>query len=143
MFQLDEKFLADVGLATLPEDQKKPFLEYVYQKLETSVGEKLSTGMSEAQLVEFESLIDRNEETVNNWLSTNAPDYAGSEVFARLKEVSGLSEDDVRLKSEYAATKWLEINRPDYRAVVAATLEELKQEIMANKDAILGNPPAA
>jgi len=42
------------------------------------------------------------------------------------------------LKAEYAATKWLEVNRPDYRDVVAKTLEELKQEIGQNRDAIMG-----
>jgi hypothetical protein len=30
------------------------------------------------------------------------------------------------------------VNRPDYRDVVAAVLEELKKEIIANRDAILG-----
>ena len=42
------------------------------------------------------------------------------------------------LKDEFAATKWLEVNRPDYRDVVAATMDELKKEIMTNRDAILG-----
>jgi len=35
------------------------------------------------------------------------------------------------------------VNRPDYRDVVAKTLEELKQEIIQNRDAILGTAPAA
>ena len=38
MFQLDDKFLEDVGLNELPEVQKKPFLQYVYDKLELEVG---------------------------------------------------------------------------------------------------------
>src|SRR5690606_1930631 len=118
MFQLDDKLLVDVGLGGLPDEQKKPFLEYVYQKLEATVGERLSAGMSETQLAEFESLIDRNEDTVNGWLMANAPDYKDNEVFKRLQQVSGLAVDDVRLKSEFAATRWLEINRPDYRSVV-------------------------
>lgn len=143
MFQLDDKFLVDVGLGGLPDEQKKPFLEYVYQKLEATVGERLSAGMSETQLAEFESLIDRNEDTVNGWLMANAPDYKDNEVFKRLQQVSGLAVDDVRLKSEFAATRWLEINRPDYRSVVASTLDAIKQEIIANKDAILGNQPTA
>ena len=54
--------------------------------------------------------------------------------------------------AEFTATKWLEVNRPDYRDVVAAVLDELKKEIIANRDAILGGiraqaaaqqPPAA
>lgn len=137
MFQLDEKFLTDVGLADLPDEQKKPFLQHVYEQLQYKVGVRLSEGMSDEQLQEFESIIERKQETVDEWLSKHAPDYQSEEIFKRLKEVSGLSEDDNNLKSEFAATKWLEINRPDYKDVVAKTLDDLKQEIIGSKDAIL------
>ena len=58
-------------------------------------------------------------------------------------QASNLTVTDPGLKAEFAATKWLEVNRPDYRDVVAKTLEEIKVEILANKDAILGSmqPP--
>lgn len=145
MFQLDDKFLADVGLAGLPEDQKKPFLQHTYDQLEYQVGIRLSEGMSDAQLEEFESIIDRKQDIIASWLSTHAPNYQNEEVFQRLMQASNLSADDPGLRAEYAATKWLEVNRPDYRDVVARTLEEIKQEIVKNKDAILGAgaPPAS
>lgn len=139
MFQLDEKFLVDVGLADLPDEQKKPFLQHVYEQLQYKVGVSLSDGMSDEQLQEFESIIDHNQDIIDDWLSKNAPGYQAEELFKRLKEASGLSEDDNNLKAEFAATKWLEVNRPDYKDVVAKTLEGLKQEIIGNKDAILGN----
>lgn len=55
-------------------------------------------------------------------------------------QASGMqvAADDSRLKDEFAATKWLEVNRPDYRDVVAAVMDELKKEIVAHRDAILG-----
>jgi hypothetical protein len=58
-------------------------------------------------------------------------------------QASQLAATDPGLRAEYAATKWLEVNRPDYRDVVAKTLEEIKQEIIASKDAILGASAAA
>jgi hypothetical protein len=143
MFQLDDQFLVDLGLGGMPDDQKKPFLQHVYTQLEERVGIRLSEGMSDTQLDEFEAIIDRKMEVIDPWLSTNAPNYQEEEVFKRLQQVSGLQVGDPNLKAEYAATKWLEVNRPDYRDVVAKTLEELKQEIMRNKDAILGTPPSA
>lgn len=145
MFQLDDQFLADVGLASLPEEQKKPFLQHTYDQLEYKVGIRLSEGMSDAQLEEFESIIDRKEDVITAWLSTNAPNYQNEEVFQRLMQASNLSASDPGLRAEYAATKWLEVNRPDYRDVVAATLNEIKQEILGSKDAILGTaqPPQA
>jgi len=139
MFQLDEKFLVDVGLADLPDEQKKPFLQHVYDQLQYKVGVSLSDGMSDEQLQEFESIIDRKQDIIDDWLGKNAPGYQTEELFKRLKEASGLPEDDNNLKAEFAATKWLEVNRPDYKDVVAKTLEGLKQEIISNKGAILGN----
>ena len=142
MFQLDDQFLADVGLATLPEEQKKPFLQQTYDQLEYKVGIRLSEGMSDAQLEEFEAIIDRKEDVVTSWLSSHTPEYENDELYKRLQQASGLPAGDAGLRAEYAATKWLEVNRPDYRDVVAKTLEEIKQEIIANKDAILGTGSA-
>jgi len=138
MFQLDDQFLTDIGLADLPEEQRKPFLQHVYDQLEYRVGVRLSEGMTDAQLEEFEAIIDRKEDVVNNWIQTYAPAYAAEEVFAKIQQASGLAADNPALKAEYAATKWLEVNRPDYRDVVAKTLEELKTEINNNRDVILG-----
>ena len=55
MFQLDDKFLEDVGLGGLPDDQKKLFLDHFREQLELRVGTQLSEGLSEAQLSEFSS----------------------------------------------------------------------------------------
>lgn len=139
MFQLDDQFLNDVGLGNLPEEQKKPFLQHTYDQLEYKVGISLSEGMSDAQLEEFESIIDRKEDVIVTWLQANVPNYQNEEVFTRLMQASNLPTTDPGLRAEYAATKWLEVNRPDYRDVVAATLEEIKREIIASKDAILGS----
>src|SRR5262245_33777251 len=100
MFQLDDTFLQSVGLGGMPDDQKKAFLDHLYEELELRVGVRLSEGMSDDQLAQFEKLIDANDEA--------------------------------------GALKWLETNRPDYKQVVAEELEKLKQEVLANKDTILG-----
>jgi Mg/Co/Ni transporter MgtE len=139
MFQLDDQFLTDIGLGDLPEDQKKPFLQHIYTQLQEKVGVRLSDGLSEEQLTEFESIIDRKEETVSAWIAQYAPDYQNDELLQRMSQQTRLAVDDPSLKAEYAATKWLEVNRPDYKDVVAVTLDELKQEIIQNRDAILGN----
>lgn len=140
MFQLDDQFLADIGLADLPEEQKKPFLQHIYDQLEYRVGVRLSEGMSDAQLEEFEAIIDRKEDVISGWIQNHAPGYAADEMFQKIQQASGLAADNPALKAEYAATKWLEVNRPDYRDVVAKTLDELKNEINQNRDAILDSP---
>ncbi len=90
--QFDEKFLQEMGLSAMPEDQKRKFLDYIQEELEIRIGEKISKGLTEAQLNEFDKITDQAE-----------------------------------------AAKWLEMNRPDYREIVARTVEEMKNEIRANR----------
>ena len=138
MFQLDDKFLEDLGLDQLPEEQKQAFLQHIYEELELRVGTRLSDGLSDTQLEEFEKIIDRDQATIDAWLAQYAPNYHQDEIFMRMQQATKLDPNDPSLRTEYVATKWLEVNRPDYRQVVAQVLDELKKEIMANREAILG-----
>lgn len=138
MFRLDDQFLKDIGLDGLPDEQKKPFLQHIYSELELRVGTRLSDGLSDSQLEEFEKIIDRDQEKIQSWLAEHAPNYLQEEAFNKLQQATKLEANDPRLVAEYTATKWLEVNRPDYRDVVAAVLEDLKREITSNRDAILG-----
>lgn len=142
MFKLDDKFLEDIGLNQLPEEQKKPFLQHIYDELELRVGTKLSDGMSDEQLTEFESIIDRKDEVIVAWLDKFTPDYHNDAGFMQLQTATGLDINDISLRAEYAATKWLEVNRPDYREVVSLVLDDLKKEVISGRDVILDNPSA-
>lgn len=138
MFQLDDKFLQDLGLDQLPEAQRQAFLQHIYNELELRVGTQLSEGMSDEQLEQFEAIIDKNQEVIEGWIAQYAPDYHNDPAFARLQQATGFDANDPNLRDEFVATKWLEVNRPDYREVVASVLENLKQEIKSNREAILG-----
>ena len=142
MFQLDDKFLTDIGLGDLPEDQRKAFLQHIYDELELRVGTKLSEGMSEQQMSEFESFVDRDEEKVRGWFAVNMPDYATRPDFQQFASSAPEGTPEVEIMSEFASLKWLEMNRPDYRQIVAQELEALKQEIISQKDVILGQNEA-
>jgi len=137
MLKLDNKFLEDLGFSELPEEQRRPFLQHIYEELELRVGTKLSDGMNDVQLQEFEAIIDRKEGAVDNWLNKYVPGYVQDKGFVQLQNNTKLSADDPNIKAEFAATKWLEINRPDYKDVVAQVLEELKNELISNRDVIL------
>jgi hypothetical protein len=143
MFQLDDKFLQDLGLDQLPEDQKAAFKEHIYSELEMRVGVRLSNGLSDEQLSEFESFVDRNDEKVRAWVVANSPDYMNDPAYQQLKSNAPEGAEDAVLLAEYASLKWLGMNRPDYRDVVTQVLEELKQEITTNRDAILGGNQTA
>lgn len=138
MFQLDDKFLEDVGLGGLPDDQKKLFLDHFREQLELRVGTQLSEGLSEAQLSEFESFMDRDMQRVTAWLDANVPDFDSDPVYVQLKANVPQNVPQNAVLSEYASLKWLGINRPNYREVVTKTIKALKKEISENRDVILG-----
>ncbi len=50
---------------------------------------------------------------------------------AQLSEFDGITD-------QAEATKWLEKNRPDYREIVTRTINELKEEIRANRARLVG-----
>lgn len=138
MFQLDDKFLTDVGLGDLPEDQKQAFLQHLYSELELRVGTKLSEGMTDEQLTQFEAFVDQDEQKVAAWFDQYLPNYAEAADFQSLKSSAPADISPVVLLAEYGSLKWLEMNRPDYKQVVAAELDALKAEITQNRDSILG-----
>jgi hypothetical protein len=139
MFQLDEQFLKDLGLDQLPQDQKQAFLDHIYSELELRVGVRLSDGLSDEQLKEFESFVDRDDTKVQQWVGQYAPDYANDESFLQLQKNAPQGVDEKALLAEYASLKWLGINRPNYRDVVSQVLAELKQEIMSNRETLLSD----
>lgn len=76
MFRLDNNFLIELGLGSLPPDEKNKMLAHIYETLEMRVGMKLAEQMSDQQLNEFEAFIDRKDETgALTWLETNFPNY--------------------------------------------------------------------
>lgn len=89
MIKLDDNLLKELGLATLPTDEKKKLLAHVYETLEMRVGMELAKLMSDAQLTDFEQFINKNDESgALKWLETNFPNYkdvVGAE-FAKLKD---------------------------------------------------------
>jgi hypothetical protein len=76
-------------------------------------------------------------------IAEHAADYQNDQVYQKLKAGAPASASDDDVLAEYASLRWLSLNRPDYRDVVAATMEELRQEVIQNKDAILGGQAGA
>ena len=71
--EFDEKFLQEMGLSAMPEGEKQKFLEYIQEELEVRIGERISKGLTEVQLNEFDMITDQAEAT--RWLEKNRPDF--------------------------------------------------------------------
>lgn len=93
MFKLDDNLLKELGLGSLPPAEKNKMLGHIYETLEMRVGMKLAQKMTNEQLDEFESFINRSDEAgALKWLETNFPNY---------KQV--VADELERLKSEIKA----------------------------------------
>lgn len=76
MFKLNDEFLQELGLGTLPPPEKNKMLNHIYETLEMRVGMKLAEQMTKEQLDDFEAFIDRKDEAgALKWLETNFPNY--------------------------------------------------------------------
>ena len=138
MYQFDESFLDSVGLSGLPEEQKQSFLQYAQDQLEVRIGEKMSEGLSEDQLDEFERIIDNDEATVQQWLD-NIGDYKSDETYQKLLDGSEDDENDPQFLADYVTAKWLDQNCPQYQDIIMDSVESLRNEISSQKDEILAN----
>ena len=122
----------------MPEEEKENFLQYAQDQLEVRIGEKMSEGLSEEQLDEFERIIDNDQETVQKWLA-NAGDYKNDEIYKKLLDGSEVAEDTPEFLNDYVTAKWLDQNCPQYQDIIRESIEGLQQEIAQQKDAILEN----
>lgn len=136
MTQLDDQFLADVGLAELPARERVSFLQHVYDELSLSVGTRFSDGLSDAPVGRVRSN-HRSERSLGHALAgRDVPDFLDDPLYARVASQIGEGSDhDVVFG--YAAVKWLELNRPNNVDLVAAVIDELKVEISAQASRIL------
>ena len=71
--EFDKKFLQEMGLSGMPEEEKEKFLDYLQEELEVRIGERISRGLTEVQLNQFDMIDNQAEAT--KWLEINRPDY--------------------------------------------------------------------
>jgi hypothetical protein len=146
MFQIDDKFLEQLGLGELPQAEKDKMKAHIYETLEMQVGMRLASGMTDEQLDEFEGFMSGDVSHATNYLAKLNPNWQQDEQYqAQIKQATagGVNPDSVT--SEYAALRWLETNFPNYKQVVADELEKLKNEIKQAAPHIIaeskGTPP--
>jgi hypothetical protein len=109
-FTLDYNTLDELGLSSLPQEEKKAMLAHILETLEMRVGTTLASNMTDAQLDEFEKLMPIETDST-----------------------------EVISEKEKSALTWLESNFPSYKEVVKSELDKLKAEISASAPQILAS----
>jgi Protein of unknown function (DUF5663) len=88
MIKFDDELLIELGLNDLSLEEKTKMKAHIFETLETRVGVRLASNMSEDQLNDFEQFINNKDESgAFNWLETNFPNYkeAVADEFNKLK----------------------------------------------------------
>ena len=135
--KFDDNFLSEVGLSNLPEDQKQAFLDHVQEELEIRVGTKMSEGLSEAQIEEFEGIMENNQQVIRKVVGELGMEFRTDPIYKKILQKYGVTEGTWDIISEYLSVKWIQKNRSDYHDIVLVTLRELKDEIRSGNAQIL------
>ena len=135
--QFDDNFLAEVGLSNLPADQKSAFLAHAQEELEVRVGTKMSEGLSQEQISEFEGIMNNDQQVIRKVVADLGIDFRQDPIYQTLLAKYNLSEGTWEVISEYLSIKWIQKNRPDYRDIVTSVANDLKAEIKQDAPAIL------
>lgn len=144
MIRIDDSLLEELGLATLPKEERDKLLRQIYETLEMRVGMRLAERMSDAQLDEFERFINGDLVFTEGYLNQIKPNWLQSEAYVKAvqsaqsaAQTAGRQFNENAVKTEFGALTWLETNFPDYKQVVAEELEKLKGEIKTDSSKIV------
>jgi hypothetical protein len=76
MIQINDALLNEIGLGSLPQQDRRGLLNHIYETLELRVGMRLADQMSNEQLDEFEKYFEaRDDKGAFTWLESNFPNY--------------------------------------------------------------------
>lgn len=98
MLKIDDNLLQELGLGTLPAEEKRSLLTHIYETLEMRVGMRLADQMTNEQLDEFETYFEAKDDAgAFKWLETNFPNYKEivNEEFEKLKAEVGQSAPQI------------------------------------------------
>ncbi len=144
MIRIDDSLLEELGLLSLPKQERDQLLRQIYETLEMRVGMRLAERMSDSQLDEFERFINGDLAFTEQYLNQFKAGWAQSEPYQKaLQNAQAAAQranrqfNENAVKTEFGALTWLETNFPDYKQVVAEELEKLKGEIKADSSKIV------
>ncbi|MFT3944238.1 MAG: DUF5663 domain-containing protein [Ancrocorticia sp.] len=132
-----EEFLARVGLGDMEPELRTSFLAYMYEWVQSEIGDRLTEGLSEEQVAEFEAIMAGDAAVVDSWIAEHAPEYLSDARYLRIVEGAPDGVDEAGLRQEYVSSRWIEVVRPDFKLVTAAVWADVTQMIRENRDAIL------
>lgn len=130
MLKIDSQFLEEVGAGRLEGEQRDNYQAKLQEELEIRVGEKMSEGMTEEQIAEFDGIMNGDRGVMIRALA-KLGDYQSDEIYQKLLKKYGVEQGTMDILSEFLSIKWVKENRPDYAEITKAVFEQLKNEVKA------------
>lgn len=142
----DEKFLSEIGMDLVPEEEKQDFLRKLQEELEIKVGNELGRRLNAEQLAELEALIEGDEWVVRRALS-EFNNYEEDELYRHIleKQRGGMKVDENDLESvmmdieaekialrSYLKAKLLQKYCPEVDEVVGEIISQIKEDLLKN-----------
>lgn len=132
--EIDEKFLAEVGMADMPEEQKVQFLRRTKAELELRVGEEISKGLTPEQIKEFEALSNGDQEAIKKMVFSMESDFRNDKIYQAILKDSGKEQGDWDVLGQYLMVLWIKQNRPNYKEITERVFEKLKEDIKRERN---------
>jgi hypothetical protein len=120
--KIDDNLLQQLGLGSLPPQEKSGLLKHIYETLEMRVGMRLADQMTNEQLDEFEQYFNAQDDAgAFKWLETNFPNYKDivADEFEKLKAEVAQSAPQILAaaqQAQMAASAPQQPPQPDYNA---------------------------
>jgi hypothetical protein len=120
-----EDLIIELGIEGFePEKQER-----IIDELNMRVGEAIINGLSEAQVGEYEAIINGDQAVIDAWLANNDPGYADTIAYQQLAEGVENDPDKVPADKVYTSMAWIEKNSPNLSETVATIKADLKANL--------------
>ena len=97
----------------------------------------MSKGLTDAQITEFEGIMNNNQQVIRKVVSELGMDFRTDPIYQKLLESYGVKEGTWEIISEYLSIKWVQQNCPNYAEIVKTAAAEIEAEVKENSASIL------
>ena len=125
MLQDEQLIIDSLGIATWPEEQKRPVINEATYRL----GQAITGDLSEQQYNEYKAIVDDDHEVIDAWLDQNVPEYKNSPVYQEIEASYETDPEKNNPNKIFASIAWMQVNVPDLKEKIMGTLHAYKQEL--------------
>lgn len=127
MFSIDEKFMEEIGILTMPQEARDNLVAGIEETMKNRVLIAIADDLTDFLQTELEN-ISESSEFARDWLSKNIPHYASSKEFEQFRENAKPTEG-MTVEQLYTFSKWFEMNIPTFGSTLETVKEQMKQEL--------------